>query len=335
MIRPDGPSLCDLPRWAVGRKAAEMPLEPRSLNSVVRVSSAGTLLGTGSLVSVPSETLTGVRWGYVVTAHHVIRNQVMIELEVPDPLSYGQLFPPVQSDDWRQPFPNVDLAVAPFLEGVPRIQSTPLTHFVPKGTAVPLGGELFYLGVFTALDVPMARAATLGALRVPIKKDQYQYVADLVDCRSYVGFSGSPCFSVIEYTILDGEPPVLVPEMAPRQPDGTPVPLGRIGALASFCGMFTAHYSDETAAAGVVSRYGVGLMLPCDYIWEALMTDEAKAERREWDKTRKAAQSAELPPLENAGGQPVEAEWDRFENLTEQLLHTPKSELDEKRKEKS
>jgi hypothetical protein len=304
-----------------------MSLDPRTLNSVVRVSSAGTLLGTGSIVAVPSETLPSARWPYVVTAHHVIRNQVMIEVEVPDPLAHGDIFPPIEVDDWRQPFPDVDLAIAPlpsFPHVVPRYQSTPSTHFVPDGTVVPLGGEVFYLGIFTGLDVPMARAATLGALRVPIETDGYRYVADLVDCRSYAGFSGSPCFSVMVYTVLDGEAPTIVPEMTPRKPDGTPIPLGHIGSLVSFCGIFTAHYSDEALAKGIVSRYGVGVMLPCDYIREALMTDQAKNERHEWDKTRQAARNSELPPLENVGAEPDASEWDHFEDLTRKLVQTPK-----------
>lgn len=299
-----------------------MPLEPRALNSVIRISSAGTLLGTGSIVSAPSETRPGVRWPYVVTADHVVCSQIEIELEVPDPLKPGELFPPIPCDEWRQPFPKVDLAIAPFPDLVPRIQSTPLTHFVPDGSVVNLGGEIFYLGIFAALDVPMARAATLGALRVEIEKDDYHYIADLVDCRSYGGFSGSPCFSVIDYAIMDGRQAPVDPGAAPHQPDGTPIPLAPMGSLASFCGIFTAHYSDEIPAQGVVSRYGVGVMLPCDYIREGLMTDEAKNERREWDQTRVAKETKDLPPLENAGADATE--YERFETLTQQLVHTPK-----------
>src|SRR5580698_9331317 len=101
-----------------------MAIDLRMLNGVVRVTSAGTLLGTGSLVGVPSESDPRFRWPYVVTAHHVIKNQVEVELEVPDPLTHGTLFDPIPCTAWRQPLPGVDLAIAPFpIELVPRFQA--------------------------------------------------------------------------------------------------------------------------------------------------------------------------------------------------------------------
>jgi hypothetical protein len=64
-------------------------------------------------------------------------------------------------------------------------------------------------------------------------------------------------------------------------------------------------------------------MLPCDYIREALMTDDAKRERREADEAHTAAKAAQQPPLKNAGVQD-ESEYGRFEDLTRQLVNTPK-----------
>jgi hypothetical protein len=309
-----------------------MPLDPRLLNSVVRISSADALLGTGSLISVPSEGIEGAFWPYVVTAHHVVANQVLVEIGVPDPLGHG-LFKPVAVDDWRQPIPDVDLAIAPFpLELVPRFLSAGLPQFVPEGMVAPLGSEIFYLGIFAPREVPMARAATLGALRVPIESGGYRYVADLVDCRSYGGFSGSPCLSVMQYANPDARVELTSEGGPPLRADGTPIPLMSLGSMASFAGIFTAHYSDEASAGGVVSRYGVGVMLPCDYVREGLMTDEAKSERREWDKTRQARKRAALPPLEEAAAD-APSEFERFEDLTRKLVQTPKAELDEQRKE--
>jgi hypothetical protein len=312
-----------------------MPVDPRMLNCVVRISSAGDLLGSGSIIAVESEAVPGLRWPYVVTAHHVIENQVEIALEVPDPLTHGAMFEPIPCGGWYQPLLDVDLTIAPFPQAlVPRYQNLHLDkHFVPEGRVVPLGGQIFYLGVFAPLNVPMCRPANLGALDIPIDKEGYTYRADLVDCRSYKGFSGSPCFSTIEYAVLD-EPLPAMPEQVQRA-DGTTPQLGQVAHLASFCGIFTAHYSDEVLAEGVVSRYGVGVMLPCDYVRDALMTDDAAAERRLADDEWKARKAAEGPPLENAGatsGAENESEFDRFEDLTRKLAHTPKSEVDKKRK---
>jgi hypothetical protein len=255
----------------------------------VRITSAGDLLGSGSIIGVESESIDALRWPYVVTAHHVVNNQVEVALEVPDPLTHGELFPPVPCTEWEQPLPGVDLAIAPFPQAlVPRYQNIHVNHFVPEGTVVPLGGQIFYLGVFAPLEVPMCRPANLGALDVPISKDGYSYQADLVDCRSYKGFSGSPCFSTLSYAVLD-EPLKPLPEQLPRA-DGSVPTLGQVANLASFCGIFTAHYSDERLAKGVVSRYGVGVMLPCDYVRDALMTDKAREDRRaadeEWQRRK-------------------------------------------------
>ena len=62
------------------------------------------------------------------------------------------------------------------------------------------------------------------------------------------------------------------------------------------------------------------------------MTDDAKNERREWDKTRQARERRSLPPLENADAVDQTA-YERFEDLTRKLVQVPKSEVDEKSRE--
>ncbi len=276
-----------------------MPLDPKMLNCVVRITSVGDVRGTGSIVGVPSEAIPGKRWFYLVTADHVIRNQIEIAAEVPDPLDLGEWFPPVAVQGWRQPLPDVDLAVAPFQrDRVPRFQAFRLdTDFVPEGEYVALGGTIFYLGIFAHLNVSMGRAANLGALDVSIPHESYSYRAHLVDCRSYKGFSGSPCVATLSYAMLDDIPAELGPDVAPRRADGTVPTLGKIASVASFCGMFTRHFSDEASAEGAISRYGVGVMLPSDRIREALMTDEAREERAAADRAHLAALAAARPPL--------------------------------------
>jgi hypothetical protein len=306
-----------------------MPLDPRMLNTVVRISSHGDLLGTGSIISVPSESIPGKRWPYVVTADHVIANQAGIELEVPDPLTNGKLFPPIPADPFRQPLQGIDLAISPFpTDLVPRYQETRIEHFVPEGHIGPLGGEIYYLGIFAGPDVPMARSATLGTIDIPQKKThegrRYSYSADLVDCRSYAGFSGSPCFSVMNYAALDT--PAHVPdEFIPERADGSRPELVPVAAVASFCGVFVAHYDDPPPGRDVESKYGVGVMLPCDYVRDALMTDDAVADRQKADVEWKRRKAAEGPQVENVGAATEdESEWDRFEDLTRKLVQTPK-----------
>lgn len=302
-----------------------MPLDPRMLNSVVRISSHGTLLGTGSIISVPSVSIPGKRWPYVVTADHVVANHEGIELEVPDRANNGKLFDPIPAEPFVQSLDDVDLAMSVFpTHLVPRYQETRIEHFVPEGHVGPLGGEIYYLGIFAGPDVPMARSGTLGTIDVPIEKTdngrQYRYSGDLVDCRSYGGFSGSPCFSVLNYAALDT--PAKVPdEFVPVRADGSRPELVPVAAVASFCGVFVAHYDDPPAGRDVESKYGVGVMLPCDYVRMVLTSDEAKQRQADADAEWLRRKAAEGPQPQDAGAQD---EFERFEDLTRKLVQTPK-----------
>lgn len=272
-----------------------MSLSPLVLNSVVRITTAGDLLGSGTIVGVDSESAPGKRWPYVVTAHHVVRSQMLIEVDVPDPTTRGQWTEGVSVNDWSQPLEGIDLAIAPFPiqsvpltdDGIRRYQTFLLDHFVPDGHVPPLGAPIHYAGVFAPTGVPMLRTGNIAALDVPIERDNstYSYRADLVDCRSYKGFSGSPCLSTITYAVLDGEPVELAAGVVPPNARGVQPRLGRTASEARFCGIFTAHFTDEGAedADGVISRYGVGVMLPSDYVRDALMSGDAVAQRRSWD----------------------------------------------------
>jgi hypothetical protein len=263
-------------------------LDPILLNNVVRITTAGDLLGSGSIVSVRSES--GRERPYLVTAHHVVRSQILIEIDVPDPAGDGlQEGISVEAEHWRQPIADVDLAIAPFpYQHVARWQAFSLEEqFIDNDVVVPLGGTVHYLGIFASTGTPMARTGTIGAYDVPIDKTEndrrYRYDADLLDCRSYSGFSGSPCLGVLTFAVLDRV--AEIPAGVPPEPDGSPPSLGRTANLARFCGILTSHYSDECTegAGGVVSRYGVGVMLPSHYIHAALTDQAARDERRERD----------------------------------------------------
>src|SRR4051812_10872691 len=105
-----GDSLCDLADWFW---RGSMPLTIDTYLSPVRITSAGDLLGTGFLVSMPSEQHTGQYWPFLVTAHHVILNQIEVCVEIPDPFT-GDLHPPHPVEGWEQPLDEIDLALAPY-----------------------------------------------------------------------------------------------------------------------------------------------------------------------------------------------------------------------------
>jgi hypothetical protein len=105
--------------------------------------------------------------------------------------------------------------------------------------------------------------------------------------------------------------------------------------ISVLCGMFTEHLDDKWPNTDrVVSRYGVGVMLPSREIWRALMTDKMQDERREWDEERKQVEDESGPKLRKTSRHSdADDEFARFRNLTRKLVNTPKSEIDEKRKE--
>jgi hypothetical protein len=325
----NAPSLCDLPRWAVRRTGqVTMALGHNMLHSAVRITSVGDLLGTGFIVTVDSETIPGHSHGYVVTAHHVIARHLEIAMQASDPFTNGDLYPPVTVEDWRQPIDGLDLAVAPVpIQPGQKYCRTRLETAMPTDQLpLPrLGERIYYIGIFEPLKRPMARSGTIGALEQSGigHEGGYVYDAHLVDCRSYQGFSGSPCVAGIPAAVLNAPPPI------DREAFGA-TQLAAVGDYTMLCGMFTAHYSDEASAGGVVSRYGVGVMLPSGEIRRALMTEEAKQERRRWDEEHTEAEKRAQPPLRNANaGQFAEGEYGRFEDLTRKLVNVPKKELDE------
>jgi len=134
-----------------------------------------------------------------------------------------------------------------------------------------------YVGLLEPLNRPMARSGTLGAVyQTGIKHpDGYQYVAHLGDCRSYGGFSGSPCF-------LEMALPGLTPEHPPVDAPDHMKPLGRMRYLHLLCGMVTWHL-EHAAATPEASVYGVVAILTSDELWKALMVDDLVEDRRRRD----------------------------------------------------
>jgi hypothetical protein len=98
------------------------------------------------------------------------------------------------------------------------------------------------------------------------------------------------------------------------------------------CGMFTEHLDDDNKD-GTVSRYGVGVMLPSREIWRALMTDELREQRREWDEERKRVD--ESGPKMRGASVEGDDQYARFEQLARQLVNTPKPKADQKRGDES
>jgi Trypsin-like peptidase domain len=258
-------------------------------------------IGTGFIVTVPSEANPAVRYGYVVTAAHVLEHQPKNEVWgfAPD----GNFHEPVKDLDWRRPLPDrFDLAVAPFVpEDDPRDWASfeLETHVLPDppDAGLLLGSPIYYIGLLAPLGMPMVRSGTIGNLYATgLPLEHGGYAAHLVDCRSYDGFSGSPCFLRLSYADLT---PVTQPHL-PKPTDLPSGPKGLILYVVYLAGMFTAHIAGDydDPEDGAASRYGVGVMMPSEAIRAALLSDELKADRARRDSD---SDSAPPRPITSAG----------------------------------
>ena len=309
-------------------------------------------IGTGFFVRVPSEADKALGYTYLVTAHHVIEGETNIEVEIANPFMEGTLHPPLPVTDWRPsaslvPTPAApDIAVAPFQRpadyGIVSLEAG--KQLVPGLEPIVPGLHFHYVGLLAPLDRPMARSGTIGAVaQTGLGRwlDPYDYVAHLVDCRSYGGFSGSPCY--LEYQMpglkpVDPQPPELPPEQGP---------VGQMQYQHVLCGMFTAHLQsvpDEERAEDAVdkrykdeliSRYGVGVVLHSDHIWEALMNDEMRRERAVMDREIAKASSQAARSVIQPVATPKDDEFAAFEDTLSKLAQVPKSEVDEMREKES
>lgn len=277
-------------------------------------------------MTLPSVGVPDHHHAYVVTPHHVIKDMTDIEIEAANPYNEGTLYPPVPVPDWQKPTvrPNADLAFAPYK--IPTNQTVialPYGSLVQYGLEMRLGAPVHYVGLLSPLGIPMARSGTVGAIEVNGMEHDgpYEYAAHLLDCRSYDGFSGSPCY--IEYpmaclTPLDASD---FPFHMPR--DLQADPLGSLAFLQLFCGMFTEHFSD-TRMAGLASNLGTGVVLPADHIIEELMTDELRKERQQEDERWLASQPPSVIHAASATPTERDDEFQRFEDLTRTPVQTPK-----------
>ena len=223
-------------------------------------------IGTAFGITGPGDP--GDDWAYAVTAHHVIEGQKKIEIQAPDPAHPGITSPPIEVDGWQHPVKELDLALAP----LPRESGFPIMtlrlgwQVVPDLDMAPhLGSTFQYVGLLAPLDRPMVRSGTIGAVDqtgVPHDSEDYGYTCHLADCRSYGGFSGSPCFLEIPFASLTEK---CLPPWLPAASG----PVGRITYTHVLCGMFTEHLDSEDPM-NAVSRLGVGIMLRAPDIVRAI-----------------------------------------------------------------
>lgn len=310
--------------------------------------------GTAFLVTVQSSAFSHL---YVVTAGHIVDGTAASFVRVP---RTGQLEPlDLDVPEWL-PHPRHDVAVAPIaLPPDHNLVSTALSQFVDDeqwetdpefSPELALGDAVYFIGLLGKVDamtesnIPMVRAGTLGRLwqeQLPVRRtpvDAVKYItAHLIDCRSFGGFSGSPCYlqqgraGVVQ--LPEGGGPAITTKY-------------RTGLL----GLIGGHFDDwmrtrsRSAAPDEVGGIsddieapvstGVGYVIPAEFIREALMAKEFVDIRRLADEAV-AAREVDAATMDSLAPEENPTEFERFEGLTRKLVNVPKKELDEKRKDGS
>jgi hypothetical protein len=270
-----------------------------------------TPIGTGFVVSFPSVEVEGLTFEYVVTASHVVQAETETWARFRQQPHLGGVHDhPVRG--WVH-HPRADVSLAP-LRGHGRhelhLKHIPADMFLGPGTK-PIGafpGErVYFLGLlpFGSLgeqNVPMVRSGTLGAWEVenvPIGPDQNRrrVTAHLIDCRSYAGFSGSPCF-------------IQADVQAPAVYDGITARLQHETYLVELVnGHFdlwgkTRLIGDLPLEAGSIEAQvnsGVGVVTPVHMIEETYEMEELVEDRQRLEE-REKGRLGEGQPLDRVAG---------------------------------
>jgi len=272
----------------------------------------------------------------LVTARHNVLNaqraygNVWVRINTPEDDSAE-----VEIDEpWVFPDdPAVDIAVLPFW---PPFQFEPLpipnhwfvTDAVIEEQGIGIGEDLVVLGLFgshvgTKRNLPIVRSGNIASMPEEALVDEntgHEYSAYLAEVRSIKGLSGSPVFvAVNQYTRLHLEQ--------------TP----HIGQPFYLLGVIRGHWRQQAEAdfgeevdepMGVLNT-GIAIVTPITEIVPLFEREEIMADRKNWRRARAAESAGE----QTQDSLDAETEYERFEELTKTLVNTPKSEIDEKRKE--
>lgn len=295
-----------------------------------------TPIGTGFVVSFPSAEVPGLRFEYVVTASHVVQGESETYARFRKREGGVHDLPVL---DWVH-HPQADVALAPLRGHGPlglHLKHIPVDMFIGPGTkpwgAFP-GERVYFLGLFERLgslgeqNVAMVRSGTLGAWEVenvPIGPEQNRrYItAHLIDCRSYAGFSGSPCFIQADVQV-----PAKYDAEAERLQHATHL-IGMVNGHFDMWGKarLLGNLPVEEGSVEAQVNSGVGVVTPSRMILEAYDMEELSEDRQRLEE-REKERGEEGATLDRVAG--ADDEFGRFEELTRKLVNTPKPTADEK-----
>lgn len=324
--------LYNTPRWYLtGPPEDYLMLVPRELlQSVVFIGEntgpISDLTSTGFFVAVPSPRHEGRSYVYLVTADHCVRDRrsLFIRMNSNDGGIFRILLPDGDHPDWlRHPGPAegedyVDLAAVPV--GNPALvfengyRWAPLSMFFDEeaisddpNEGVGVGDEVVTIGLLTVhsgtdQNEPVVRTGNLAMVPSDPILVRYRDGQDkamrlyLTELRSIAGISGSPVF------------------VRHRHQIAAPSRVSLLGVMIGHC--------DDPAG----NHMGFGKVVPARLLRDVLYREEAVAKREENDRAIDALKAEEAVAHEDSF---AESEFERFEDLTKQLVQTPKPEKDE------
>jgi hypothetical protein len=229
---------------------------------------------------------------YLVTAAHVIRTEVETWVRVRR--LDGSLEDKPIEEQWMF-HDRDDVAVTPIELEEYDIALLPIPDFLPSHRSLRhgartfinrpmLGDQVYFAGLFAPIpamgerNIPLVRSGTLAAMAqpdVPLRLPDgtvLTYTAHLIDCRSYAGFSGSPCF--VQF---------------PREPSSGGV--GRADEETELLGVISSHFDfrenadltgeiADMGTVGVPIHLGVGVVMPAESLEGLLYRDDVVDDRR-------------------------------------------------------
>jgi hypothetical protein len=238
-------------------------------------------IGTAFLMVVRNEDYPEQRHAYLVTAAHLITSQPSPEVRIRT--VQGQVLEDQPLNHWVF-HDTEDIAVAPiWFSPELNVVFNPyeLEQAVDRASKQPrVGDTVYFIGLLAGIlemertAIPMVRSGTIAALNqpgIPLTNDVHT-TAHLIDCRSFNGFSGSPCYVqwptyyYVEDRFEPGDKGLMYNEET------------------RLFGMLIAHLDDYEKQQGrqtIRLNIGVGIVLPIERVRDVLESDELVALRRE------------------------------------------------------
>lgn len=278
--------------WPWPEGGPELPLGPQHIAPVGFVLSNGRPIGTCFVVQRIDPEMPSRSDFYMVTARHVVKRPN--GENKPDLWVRFREYGGRQVEDWAESRwlahddEEIDLAVAPFPNERRKFRIGSLRmdtlSFDQNLAGAELGANVFYVGLLEPADqmgadgVAMVRSGTLGAYRQLIKPKgaPKPYIAHVIDCRSYGGFSGSPVFLQKDLPLRNSRELEEIRASDPRYAN-----IERIGHTIHgtwLLGVLIIHYSDDNAA-DLASNMGLGIVVPSFQIEHLLSHRDCEAER--------------------------------------------------------